>query len=159
MPNSAYLTIGLAILIAGGSTVFYASRDKLWGTEQSSGLLRANHAETIALGSKIYTANCAACHGSNLEGQPNWRSPGEDGLLPAPPHDSTGHTWHHTDKVLFGITKYGLARFSGLEGYESAMPVYENVLPDKEIIAVLSYIKSRWPVELRNRHDDLNNRN
>lgn len=121
-----------------------------------SALFSPKDTATVQLGSEIYASNCASCHGENLEGQPNWRSPGEDGLLPAPPHDETGHTWHHTDDVLFGITKYGLAEFSGLTGYESAMPVYKDVLSDAEITAVLSFIKSRWPEDVQARHDEMN---
>ncbi|TNE39067.1 MAG: cytochrome c, partial [Sphingomonadales bacterium] len=33
---------------------------------------------------------------------------------------------------------------------------YADTLSDAEIIAVLSYIKSTWPEEIRARHDDLN---
>lgn len=55
----------------------------------------------LAAGEALYTENCAACHGVNLEGQDDWQRPGEDGRLSAPPHDETGHTWHHGDQVLF----------------------------------------------------------
>ena len=51
-------------------------------------------------GRALYEQHCAACHGANLEGQPDWRSPDESGLYPAPPHDETGHTWHHDDAML-----------------------------------------------------------
>ncbi|MEQ8401581.1 MAG: cytochrome c [Silicimonas sp.] len=120
-------------------------------------LLRANDAQVVALGQTIYTAECAACHGTNLEGEvANWRSPGPDGLLPAPPHDATGHTWHHPDQVLFDITKLGVARAANLQNHQSAMPAYEGVLTDDEIIAVLSFIKSTWPDDIRERHDELN---
>lgn len=156
MKKSTYLAYGLVLLTAGGGTALLASRDHLWGTDQPSGLFRAEDAGIVKHGSDLYVANCASCHGSKLEGQPNWRTPGEDGLLPAPPHDETGHTWHHTDQVLFGITKHGVAEFSGLEGYKSAMPIYVDILNDEEIIAVLSFIKSRWPEEIRTRHDEMN---
>jgi len=134
----------------------FASQSLFFGTETATGLLNPADAIMVQIGSKVYASNCASCHGENLEGQPNWRSPGEDGLLPAPPHDETGHSWHHTDDVLFGITKYGLAEFSGLEGYVSAMPIYKDVLSDEEIIAVLSFIKSRWPAEIQARHTEMN---
>jgi len=36
------------------------------------------------------------------------------------------------------------------------MPAYADVLSDEEIVAVLSYIKSRWPKQIRKRHDRMN---
>ena len=109
----------------------------------------------VALGERIYAEQCASCHGVNLEGQPDWRRRLANGRLPAPPHDETGHTWHHTDDVLFAITRYGVEAFAPA-GYESDMPAYEGVLTDDEIIAVLSYIKSTWPEEVQRRHDQMN---
>ncbi|WP_320414783.1 cytochrome c [Palleronia sp. THAF1] len=107
----------------------------------------------MARGQEVYADNCAACHGANLEGQPNWRAPGADGRLPAPPHNATGHTWHHDGDTLFRLTKYGAGALIGDPDYESNMPIYEDVLTDDEIIAVLSYIKSTWPRDIRDRHD------
>lgn len=110
--------------------------------------LRPDDAEFVAQGRAIYDQHCAVCHGANLEGQPDWRTRDAAGLLPAPPHDETGHTWHHSDDVLFEVTKYGLERFAGPD-YETAMPAYESVLSDEEILAVLSYIKSTWPADIQ----------
>ena len=84
------------------------------------------------------------CHGANLEGQPNWREKLASGRMPAPPHDESGHTWHHTDEVLFGITKYGLTPKYGPSGYQSDMPAFGGKLSDADIWAVLSLIESRW---------------
>lgn len=78
--------------------------------------------------------------------------------MPAPPHDETGHTWHHPDEILFKITKLGIVKAANLKDYKSAMPAYENILSDAEIIAVLSYIKSTWPDEVRAGHDEMNAR-
>ena len=75
--------------------------------------------------------------------------------LPAPPHDATGHTWHHNDETLFTLTKYGLPGLME-NAPPSGMPVYDGVLADDEIIAVLSFIKSTWPDDLRQYHDELN---
>lgn len=91
-----------------------------------------------------------------MQGQPNWRQRGPDGLLPAPPHDASGHTWHHGDELLFRITKFGVAKVANLNDYATAMPAFEGVLSDEEIIAVLSWIKSQWPTEIRARHDKFN---
>ena len=33
----------------------------------------------IAAGEALYATSCASCHGANLEGQADWRSPGGDG--------------------------------------------------------------------------------
>jgi mono/diheme cytochrome c family protein len=111
--------------------------------------------EAVAHGAEVYAAACASCHGADLQGQPDWRSPGPDGLLPAPPHDPTGHTWHHPDSVLFQITKYGTeAVVRG--GYRSAMAGFGDVLSDSDIVAVLAYIKSTWPPRIRAIHDQVN---
>jgi S-disulfanyl-L-cysteine oxidoreductase SoxD len=118
--------------------------------------LQPSDASTVALGRKVYDTHCAACHGAQLEGQPNWRERDATGRLPAPPHDRTGHTWHHPDEVLFRLTKHGVAKAANLKDYASAMPAYEGVLSDAEIIAVLSYIKARWPADIRRKHDELN---
>ena len=78
--------------------------------------------------------------------------------MPAPPHDETGHTWHHPDQVLFDITKLGIVAAANLKDYKTVMPIYEGVLSDEEIIAVLSFIKSTWPEEIRAGHDEMNAR-
>ena len=129
------------------------------GPADASGVaLRPDDAAVVALGERIYAGTCAACHGAALEGQPDWQSRGADGLMPAPPHDATGHTWHHDDGTLFTLTKHGLAGVLGDDAPDSAMPAYDGVLTDDEIIAVLSYIKSTWPADVRAAHDDINAR-
>jgi mono/diheme cytochrome c family protein len=100
--------------------------------------------EQLALGQQIYAQHCAACHGAKLEGQPNWRQRLPNGRMPAPPHDESGHTWHHPDSVLFGITKQGLTPPYAPPGYESDMPAFAGMLSDDEIRAVLAYISSHW---------------
>lgn len=97
----------------------------------------------LALGQKLYAQHCASCHGANLEGQPQWQKRLPNGKMPAPPHDETGHTWHHPDEVLFGITKYGMALYAP-PGYQSDMPAFGGQLSDDEIRAVLAFIQSRW---------------
>ncbi len=109
-------------------------------------------AAQVALGESVYAAQCARCHGAGLEGQPNWRVRLPDGRLPAPPHDAGGHTWHHPDAQLFGITKHGLAPYVDA-GYESDMPAFAGVLSDAEIAAALAYIKSTWPADVRARQE------
>jgi mono/diheme cytochrome c family protein len=109
----------------------------------------------VAQGQGVYVAHCARCHGANLEGQPNWRDRQANGRLPAPPHDASGHTWHHPDAELFGITKHGLGSYAPA-GYQSDMPAFEGTLSDEQIAAVLAYIKSRWPADIRERQARIN---
>ena len=148
---AAVVAVAAVVIVAGASLFWSADRDSA-----STVRLRPDDAAVTALGQKVYAAQCASCHGVRLEGQPNWRERGPDGRLPAPPHDASGHTWHHPDELLFRITKLGVASAANLKDYASAMPAYEGVLSDAEIVAVLSWIKAQRPPDIRARHDQLN---
>ena len=100
----------------------------------------------LARGETVYRTSCTTCHGANLEGQANWWLRDVDGNLPAPPHDKTGHTWHHSDEVLFNLVKYGPAMY--VDNYTGKMPAYDGVLDDRDIRAVNSWIASTWPEEI-----------
>ncbi len=106
--------------------------------------------QQVARGKAVYAQNCAACHGVNLEGQPNWQEKLPTGRMPAPPHAASGHTWHHPDPILFGITKHGLVpgKYAPPK-YESDMPAFAGQLTDEEIWTVLAYIKSSWSDRIR----------
>lgn len=103
----------------------------------------------LAIGEAVYFEHCAACHGQQLEGQADWRRRRADGRLPAPPHDASGHTWHHPDDVLIAITRDGLVPPLAPEGYVSDMPAFGGILSDDEIRAVLAWIMSTWPPDIR----------
>ncbi len=111
----------------------------------------------VALGKSVYERTCAYCHGARLEGQPNWQEKLPSGRMPAPPHDASGHTWHHPDVVLFGITKHGLipGKYAP-PGYQSDMPALAGTLSDEEIWAVLAYIKNSWPEKIRKAQAEVN---
>ena len=102
----------------------------------------------VARGRVVYEQRCAVCHGQRLEGQPDWRIRLSNGRLPAPPHDDTGHTWHHPDEVLFAIVKNGLVPPYAPAGYESDMPAFGPAISDEDIRAVLAYIESHWSGEV-----------
>lgn len=150
----------IALIAVGGAALFGATLYAFSNVsaETDRVVLRDNDPAIVALGANVYEANCACCHGAYLEGQANWRSPGEDGRLLAPPHDETGHTWHHDSDTLFQLTKYGVSELINDPEYASNMPIYDGVLSDEEIIAVISYIKSTWSEEIRARHTEMENR-
>ena len=133
---------GLAIAVVTGLALWYRGSD--------SDPFVGNPSARLAVGKAVYDAHCAACHGADLAGQPNWRERLANGRLPAPPHDATGHTWHHDDDMLFTLTKQGPGPFAP-PGYQSDMPAYSGTLSDGEIRAVLAYIKSTWPPEIQAR--------
>ena len=151
--KSLFLVIIPSIILTLGM-VFYFAEEKV---AEAAITLNPDNKETILLGKSVYVQNCASCHGVKLEGQKDWMSRLPDGLMPAPPHDETGHTWHHSDKYLFMITKYGIEDIIG-QKYPNNMPAYKDILSDKEIISVLSYIKSTWPNKVKKIHDQINDR-
>lgn len=112
-------------------------------------LIDASDSRLLAIGQRVYVEHCASCHGVNLEGQPAWRKRRADGRLPAPPHDASGHTWHHPDAVLVDIVSNGLVGRYAPPGYSSDMPGFANILAEEEIRASLAFIKSTWPAAQR----------
>ena len=131
----------VGVVIIGAAAVLYS-------TIRPSGPAFIDPADQslVMQGKAIYANNCAACHGEALQGQPNWRERMSNGRLPAPPHDKSGHTWHHPDAMLVDMVKNGLVPGkTAPPGYVSDMPAYRDILSDQEIIAVLTYIKSTWP--------------
>jgi len=110
----------------------------------------------VKRGKLVYDRFCSFCHGRDLKGQKNWRRRKDNGRLPAPPHDETGHTWHHDDELLFGIIKEGLVPPYAPKDYETDMPAWKDMLKDADIWSVLAYIKSRWPKETLDISNEIN---
>ena len=102
----------------------------------------------VAQGRQIYEQYCAACHGWQGEGGANWKKPDEKGEMPPPPHDDTGHTWRHSDSMLFKMIAEGWRHpFNKTE--RLTMPAFGESLTDQEIGAVIEYLKTLWTDEQR----------
>ena len=137
-------------LVAGG--IF------LWRGDYGATLIADPENPTqVTMGRSVYADHCASCHGAKLEGEPNWQTRKPTARLPAPPHDASGHTWHHPDAQLFGIVKNGIGPYAP-PGYQSDMPAFGSALSDEQIWAVLTYIKSSWPEHIREQQRELSRR-
>jgi S-disulfanyl-L-cysteine oxidoreductase SoxD len=115
----------------------------------------ADNDGVVTQGELVYAQNCANCHGRRLQGQALWQLRDQYEGRRAPPHDSTGHTWQHSDDELFTVVKTG--KFSTTsKDIVSYMPAFDKRLSDDDIVAVLAFIKSRWPIGIRASQSMLN---
>lgn len=104
--------------------------------------------EQVRFGQRVYANNCATCHGARGEGASDWQVPNAAGELPPPPHDSTGHTWKHSDAMLYRIISVGWRDpFNRTE--RLTMPAFKNVLTPAQIRAVVTYLRTLWTDEQR----------
>lgn len=147
----------LVWIVVLGVVAAFGGLAMLYWTSAPEGGADANDPVQVAFGDTLYAAQCASCHGANLEGQPDWRARRPDGKLPAPPHDANGHTWHHADRLLFETTKFGTAALAGMD-YKTDMRGYADTLSDDEIWAILAFIKSTWPPTIQRRQDAISQR-
>jgi mono/diheme cytochrome c family protein len=108
----------------------------------------ADNPALVAKGRDIYMAACASCHGRRLQGQALWQVMDTFAGRRAPPHDATGHSWQHSDEDLFCKTRTGRFPAQASAG-KSYMPAFAGNLSDQDILAVLAFIKSSWPVGMR----------
>ncbi|HWA03422.1 MAG TPA: cytochrome c [Rhizomicrobium sp.] len=106
-------------------------------------------------GADLYMRYCSNCHGRRLQGQALWQLRDQYEGRRAPAHDSTGHTWQHSDEDLFAITKYGRFPWAPKDR-KSYMPAFDQGLSDDDIVAVLAFIKAQWPIGIRASQSMLN---
>lgn len=99
-------------------------------------------------GRATYERFCASCHGATGAGEKNWLKRNEFGELPAPPHDATGHTWKHSDGMLYRVVREGW-RDPFNRTQRLTMPPFKEVLKPHEIRDVIDYLKTMWTPEQR----------
>ena len=151
-PRPSHWRTAIALLAtlaaAGGVLAWHLAADRHLFAGPTPAFADADDPVLVALGGALYRQHCALCHGANLEGQPNWRALGANGRFPAPPQDHRGHSWMHADAELLHRMKASVYDETP-PGYQSDMPAFRGVLTDDEMIAILAFIKSRWPLGVR----------
>ena len=123
----AVMTPGLAVFMIGAGIVFTAQFGDT-GTSGDRSPFPPNP-ESLAIGSKVYTETCAACHGAQGWGD----GPAAVGLDP-PPANLIVHVPLHPDRTLFEFIRDGIAG-TGMVGLADT---YTN----DEIWHVINYIKT-----------------
>lgn len=129
------------IFIASASFAFL-------GTAGAAGQAPKDADDLVVKGEAIYQQYCAACHGVKGESKPGWQDRDVIGELPPPPHDPSGHTWKHSDAMLYRMIRNGW-RDPFNKTQRLTMPAYKDVLSPAEIKAVVTYLKSLWTPEQR----------
>ena len=142
MQTGRYVSIFVALIVALATFSCSSAADKN-GSQSGDAVSPVSTSRT---GQEIFAATCAACHGADGRGQPNWHIPKEDGILPAPPLNGDGHTWHHADGLLYRIVSGGgkILEDPTVPSFKSGMPAFGEQLSHEELIAVITYVKSLW---------------
>jgi mono/diheme cytochrome c family protein len=156
-----WVAVPLALLLAGcAQTVAEPTPESILNNLPSVGQLSGTplatvqpapspEAAQVAQGRALYQEYCAACHGADLEGEAEWQRPNADGTFRAPPHDASGHTWHHGDAVLLEAIALGGERLTAAWAGSSGMPAFGETLSQEEMVAILAFIKQSWPDDIR----------
>ncbi len=136
------LRIAVTLLVVATVTALACGGGATEQPFEASPTARPIDESLAATGAPLYATYCASCHGANGEGEPEWKVRRDDGTLPAPPHDATGHTWHHADGLLFRIVRDGCAAYNAESSCR--MPAFGGTLSDEEIVAVIEYLRAWW---------------
>jgi len=93
----------------------------------------------VQIGKKIFTNNCAVCHGDKAQGiTKDWKKTLADGSYPAPPLNGSAHAWHHPLKILLRTTQNGGIPLGG------TMPGFKDKLSQAEQLSAIAYFQSLW---------------
>lgn len=104
--------------------------------------------EQVEAGDVLYQQYCASCHGPRGEGDPKWEEPDAKGELPPPPHNGGGHTWKHSDAMLYQMVSEGW-RDPFNKTKELTMPGFKDQLSAEQMRDVITFLKTLWTPEQR----------
>lgn len=148
-PKGRFLVV--AVFIGTAITVGTIYWDR-WSKDNATAADHANSAQ-VALGHSLYDQHCAFCHAVDLAGKPGWDGDYPSGGRPPLPLDGSGAIWRLADRDIFDVTKFGGQPFSP-PTYKNDMPAFEGRLADADIWAIIAFIKSRWPEDIRTRQKE-----
>ncbi|HLF04581.1 MAG TPA: cytochrome c [Dehalococcoidia bacterium] len=101
----------------------------------------------VERGGQLYHTYCLSCH-SGATGGSMMDIP--------PPHNATGHTWHHSDRQLTAIILDGsgqmgemMRQMMGTVKDTPRMPAFRGALAEEDVANILAYIKTWWTPEQR----------
>ncbi len=147
-PRRGQLLTGLAILAAAALGSYFFFSPSMFSPDAEP--VNYRDPAVIAEGGMLYARHCAVCHGAAAAGEdPRHR---KGGLKPAggywaPALDGSAHAWHHPPDGLFRMVK------DGSPAKDSPMRGWREQMSDAEIHAVLAYVQSLWPEDLRLRYE------
>lgn len=143
MPGATWMGVALLALVGAALAACATGADRGEDSGAASGVSAVEASAGAARGAELYATHCASCHGASGEGQANWRTQNADGSYPAPPHDRTGHTWHHSDALLLELIRDGGGRYESAT-FKSRMPAFGDRLDEADRLAVLAFLKTLW---------------
>ncbi len=132
-----------SVLHAGAALFAFAI-----ATQSAAAELPAPDWQYVDAGRAVYRQRCAVCHGARGEGAPHWQQRDVNGEMPPPPHDSQGHTWKHSDGMLYQLIRDGW-RDPFNKTDRLTMPAFGSVLTPVQIRSVITYLKTLWTPQQR----------
>lgn len=143
-PRTRQLALGFVLVLLLVAAAVWSLQNRPQASPDTIQAADPGDQQLVALGQQLYSTRCAGCHGTNLQGQPNWQQPQAGGMLAAPPLDASGPSVQRTDQQLFAIIAEGGQAFVQPDQV-SGMPPFGGSLSDAQIWALVSYMKSTWP--------------
>lgn len=121
---------GLVVLMLSGCS----KPDIPWQVDKETQRWYSKH--QVNEGQKVFTSNCASCHGKRAQGAMFWQQPDTDGKYPPPPLNGSAHAWHHPYSMLLNTVTHGT---------KGNMPAWKDELTEAQIESTIAYFQHFWP--------------
>ena len=113
------------------------------GAESDSAHDRRFSPESLLRGVRLYQELCAACHGPEAQGHPDWSNPK---VVAAPPLNGTGNAWKRSKQEMIAIIKKGANRHG-----TAVMPGWSGRLSESDIDDIINWYQALWPPDVYDR--------